>query len=909
MQNIADFLRNITKHPVWASVLAGVFLALQAANWQQEDTPPWAKATVSGSLAALAVLMIVAARRPARHAAEAPFDVLTLTELRERLVDEQRLTMCENTFVPREHDVCHSPDRPIGALFIGLAERGKTREALASVEAIDREFGGRTAILYPRPTTTTVPYVIDCSAFLRSPVDCLVLFWDDLHLACRATERDGSEGLMEAAEARLERLVQQLSARANHFRLVATAREEEIGMSISGLDPESPKGLWSRARLVRLQEFQRSQLADLVRGAAEAAHVSVTSGAISALWGIDRGANPEGIIDFIRDCSSRGIRRITKAHTAAFGESMFARWRRETFDKLESDHQVNLALFRALRCFRVELSGQPAQERLVLAMAAGALHPRWSPMRVRRCRAAMRSLVAKRVVRRQGTQIFCRDALLEGFEPMSRDEAWHGVRVCCRLARFSVACCLYGAFLARYRDETGERKRDRRLLGDAPLRVMMHLASVALLGASAEHGLGAPEEWNRLFAMYLADIRSLVNDPLRLNYAAGAFALGQAYAVAPSLGDAERSRRAVACFEAVLILLRREDNSANWAVVQTQMGCVIQDSGEPGARGRAAVHFEDALDVWTEAANPDEWALCQNGLASGLALPPDPARGDDMRNAISAWRSALRVWGVGSDRERWASTQYHIGLAQLALGAGGGRAALHEAIASFEAALGVLTEDDNRAAWETVRESLASAWEELVNLGSEGDIRRALDFYLAELQTIDREGAPSQWRRWKVRLARAWFANSAEEARKRRDEGAICFGEALATCDREASPREWVAIMVQFGLALHATGLEADVVTAREYWDAALAVPIEGDYEPAQFSALALQARSHECATGKDRRASLVIALQYYQQAIAWAREEGIWEQCETLQSQVCAIENELERGDAHGPGHRPLRH
>ena len=113
----------------------------------------------------------------------------------------------------------------------------------------------------------------------------------------------------------------------------------------------------------------------------------------------------------------------------------------------------------------------------------------------------------------------------------------------------------------------------------------------------------------------------------------------------------------------------------------------------------AEAAYRAALEVYTRAAHPVDWAMTQNNL--GVALADQAGRTDGaaggglLGEAVAAYRAALEVRTAAEHPVDWATTQNNLGNALAGAGArvgGGGRGgAAGEAVAAYRAALEVYT--------------------------------------------------------------------------------------------------------------------------------------------------------------------------------------------------------------------------
>ncbi|HEV2238827.1 MAG TPA: hypothetical protein VGR57_19365, partial [Ktedonobacterales bacterium] len=130
---------------------------------------------------------------------------------------------------------------------------------------------------------------------------------------------------------------------------------------------------------------------------------------------------------------------------------------------------------------------------------------------------------------------------------------------------------------------------------------------------------------------------------------------------------------------------------------------------------QAIACYRAALEVYTRASAPADWATTQNNLGLALAAQAGLAEGDArarlLGEAVAAYRAAQEVYTRASDPVNWATTQNNLAnalLAQARRAEGEARArSLEEAVAAYHAALEVRTRASAPAAWAMTQNNLA----------------------------------------------------------------------------------------------------------------------------------------------------------------------------------------------------------
>jgi tetratricopeptide (TPR) repeat protein len=109
---------------------------------------------------------------------------------------------------------------------------------------------------------------------------------------------------------------------------------------------------------------------------------------------------------------------------------------------------------------------------------------------------------------------------------------------------------------------------------------------------------------------------------------------------------------------------------------------------------QAVAAYKSALEVYTKAHLPQDWARTQNNLGFALWDLGTRSGGEEGRKlleqAVAAYKSALEVYTKADLPQDWALTQNDLGLALHDLGtrSGGeeGRKLLEQAVAAYKSA-------------------------------------------------------------------------------------------------------------------------------------------------------------------------------------------------------------------------------
>jgi len=154
-------------------------------------------------------------------------------------------------------------------------------------------------------------------------------------------------------------------------------------------------------------------------------------------------------------------------------------------------------------------------------------------------------------------------------------------------------------------------------------------------------------------------------------WATTAAQLGNTYNERVSGDHAANVERALELHKQALALRPRDSQPVEWAITMHDIACDLLARSleeEPMANLLAARrHLEAALEVRTESALPEHFALSQLILAECFSLlaEADPDRAAEYLDAaIGSLQAAGRVWTIDRNRARWVQVQFELANAQ-----------------------------------------------------------------------------------------------------------------------------------------------------------------------------------------------------------------------------------------------------
>ena len=294
--------------------------------------------------------------------------------------------------------------------------------------------------------------------------------------------------------------------------------------------------------------------------------------------------------------------------------------------------------------------------------------------------------------------------------------------------------------------------------------------------------------------------------------------------------------------------------------------------GDRAANLRQAIGcYEHALNVYTRAAFPDDWATTQNNLGNAWSDLPVGDLGANLRRAIACYELAVEVHTREAFPNKWAMTQNNLGLAYWSLPDSDGDTNLRRAIACYERALKVRTRDAFPVDWAMTQNNLGNAYSDLQD-GDRGDnLDQAITGYKHALEVYTREAFPIDWAMTQNNLGLAYADLKDGDRDANLDQAITCYKCALEVYTREAFPADWAMTQNNLGLVyarLSGGDRAANFLRSIAYYQCALEVhtreafPV--DWARAQYNL----GNAFFKRTDGDRSSNLRQAITRYEHAL-----------------------------------------
>ena len=298
-----------------------------------------------------------------------------------------------------------------------------------------------------------------------------------------------------------------------------------------------------------------------------------------------------------------------------------------------------------------------------------------------------------------------------------------------------------------------------------------------------------------------------------------------------SNGGGENIEKAIRCLEEALQISTREAHPDDWATAKANLGWAYygRTSGEERANIEMAIRcLEEALQISTRDALPQKWAKTKSNLGSAYLNRISGEKRENIEVAIGCCEEALQVYTREAHAEDWARTKMNLGNAYSARISGEKRENIGVAIGCCEEALQVYTREAHAEDWARTKMNLGNAYSARISGEKRENIGVAIGCCEEALQVYTREAHAEDWAKTKMNLGSAYSARISGEKRENIEAAIGCYEEALQVYTREALPNSWAMAKANLGNAYlnRISGVKRENIEAAiGYYEEALLVP------------------------------------------------------------------------------------
>ncbi|WP_159784189.1 CHAT domain-containing tetratricopeptide repeat protein [Sodalinema gerasimenkoae] len=257
---------------------------------------------------------------------------------------------------------------------------------------------------------------------------------------------------------------------------------------------------------------------------------------------------------------------------------------------------------------------------------------------------------------------------------------------------------------------------------------------------------------------------------------------------------ADNLEQAITAYEQALEVRTRDAFPEQWAMTQNNLANAYSDRirGERADNLEQAIAaYKRALEVYTRDTFPEQWAGTQNNLAAAYSNRIRGERADNLEQAIAAYKRALEVYTRDTFPEQWAGTQNNLAAAYSNRIRGERADNLEQAIAAYKRALEVYTRDTFPEQWAGTQNNLAAAYSNRIRGERADNLEQAIAAYKRALEVYTRDTFPEQWAGTQNNLAAAYSNRIRGERADNLEQAIAAYEQALDVYTRDAFPEKW----------------------------------------------------------------------------------------------------------------------
>ena len=237
--------------------------------------------------------------------------------------------------------------------------------------------------------------------------------------------------------------------------------------------------------------------------------------------------------------------------------------------------------------------------------------------------------------------------------------------------------------------------------------------------------------------------------------------LGAAYSERIRGERAENLEQAIGHYQQALEVYTREAFPEQWAGTHNNLGNAYRSRirGERAENLEQAIrHYEQALEVRTREAFPEQWATTHNNLGAAYGNRIRGERAENLEQAVRHYQQALEMYTREAFPQDWAMTHNNLGLAYGERIRGERAENLEQAIRHYQQALEVYKSETDPTNCRRTANSLSALrfeqarWKEAAAAG-----QRAI----AADQRLYQAAMSSEGKRYELGVARDLYGRSA----------------------------------------------------------------------------------------------------------------------------------------------------
>ncbi|NEP61701.1 MAG: tetratricopeptide repeat protein, partial [Symploca sp. SIO2G7] len=219
-----------------------------------------------------------------------------------------------------------------------------------------------------------------------------------------------------------------------------------------------------------------------------------------------------------------------------------------------------------------------------------------------------------------------------------------------------------------------------------------------------------------------------------------------------------RYKRAISLYKQSLAISREIGAQQTEAASLSNLGKAYQFLGYKASNLETAIAaYNNALQIYTREAFPEDWARIQNNLANAYRNRIRGQKAQNLETAIAAYNNALQIYTREAFPVDWAMTQNNLAIAYRNRIRGQKAQNLETAIAAYKNALQIRTREAFPEKWAMTQNNLAAAYSDRIRGDKAQNLEHAIASYQNALQIYTREAFPFEWATTQNNLASAYL--------------------------------------------------------------------------------------------------------------------------------------------------------
>ncbi|OCQ93512.1 hypothetical protein BCD64_01045 [Nostoc sp. MBR 210] len=251
---------------------------------------------------------------------------------------------------------------------------------------------------------------------------------------------------------------------------------------------------------------------------------------------------------------------------------------------------------------------------------------------------------------------------------------------------------------------------------------------------------------------------------------------------------------AIAGYNIALDVFTQAELPQQWAIVQNSLGAAYNNRlrGERAENLEEAIaYYQNALQVYTQDSFPEEWAMLQNNLGTAYSSRILGDRAQNPEQAILCHQNSLQVYTEDDYPVDWARAQYNLGVAHRGRIQGEPDANLEQAIACFRSSLLVRTRSVLPMEWAETQKNLGVVYCDRQQGNKARNLERAINYLHNALQVYTQTEFPAKWAETQKNLGVVYWQRLDGEKAENLERAIACYQNALQVYTKAEFPETW----------------------------------------------------------------------------------------------------------------------